>query len=167
MNYIEYLNLPIDEIELLFQAVDLTHKDQMDCFNWSFGKVRETQIQLRGEVTYTTILEIVKANSRLNEYSNYILVLRCFLSIKQEIMNITINEANTLAHMPSAKEYSAAMTVGGFDRFGYMPEVDSLAQGNILLYDKIENEPYSKCYAKLLYAKVCKDYENEINKISQ
>jgi hypothetical protein len=59
------------------------------------------------------------------------------------------------------------MSVGGFERFGYMPEVDSLAQGDVRRYDEIEALPYEMCFAKLLYSKVCKDYEREVNKFEQ
>ena len=167
MTYIEWIQQQDADIELIFQAAELCETTPQGASKWSFGKVREVQILFAKEATHQTVIDIVKMTSKLTEYSDVSIVLKQFFSVKKEIDQITINERNTLSHMPSAKEYAASMSVGGFERFGYMPEVDSLAQGDVRRYDEIEALPYEVCFAKLLYSKVCKDYEREINKFEQ
>lgn len=57
--------------------------------------------------------------------------------------------------------------VDRLDLFGYLNTLDSLAGGNVLLYDEIRNLPYSVYFAKLLLNKEVSEYQERYRKILQ
>ena len=64
-----------------------------------------------------------------------------FNGIAKSILEITEIENNALGHTPTGDEMIASEEVGGFDSFGYLPELDKLANGDIL---KIRCNPKTK-----------------------
>ena len=81
----------------------------------------------------------------------------------EQVERINKIENSLLSHYPSEDELAA-----GMDRFGkYSPilQVDSLAGGDILKYEKIRQLTYSDCLTKLALDKERNDYQKDYQSI--
>ena len=85
-----------------------------------------------------------------------------FNGIAKSILEITEIENNALGHTPTGDEIIASEEVGGFDSFGYLPELDKLAGGDILKYDAIRKQSWSDCFSKLAYESRQMRYQNKM-----
>ena len=86
-----------------------------------------------------------------------------FRYMVEQVERINKIENSLLSHYPSEDELAA-----GMDRFGkYSPilQVDSLAGGDILKYEKIRQLTYSDCLTKLALDKERNDYQKDYQSI--
>ena len=123
---------------------------EVDCKKWLYKEVKETQYLLRNELTYKNIIDIVgiKIKGDLMAVDAHI-VFGTFNGILKSIVEISEIESNALGSTLNANEMIALEEVGGFEVFGYLPELDRLAGGNILQYEKIKNLSWEDCFSKL------------------
>jgi hypothetical protein len=95
------------------------------------------------------------------------LVWGTFNSIKKSIYKIIEVENNAYGSIPKANEQLASEEVGGFEVFGYLPELDRLANGNILKYEEIKNQSWGTCFNKLAYDSRYNKYVNKIMELNR
>ena len=124
----------------------------IDCKTWTFEAVKETQYQLKRPLDYKAMIEIVgrQIDGSLFDIDAHVF-FGTFNGIAKSILDITEIENNALGHTPTGDEIIASEEVGGFDSFGYLPELDKLAGGDILKYDDIRKQSWSDCFSKLAY----------------
>ena len=135
----------------------------IDCKEWTFEDVKETQYQMKKQIDYKTMIEIVgrQIKSDIFELDAHVF-FGTFNGIAKSILAITEIENNALGHTPTGDEIIASEEVGGFDSFGYLPELDKLAGGDILKYDEIKKKQWSECFSKLAYDSRQMRYQNKM-----
>ena len=148
-----------DEMSAIYKLVCF----DVDCKTWTFEDVKETQYQLKKQIDYKTMIEIVnrQINQDILQLDAHIF-FGTFNGIQKSILEITDIENNALGHQPSADELIASEEVGGFESFGYLPELDKLAGGDLLKYDEIRKLKWSDCFAKLAYESRQSRYQNKM-----
>jgi hypothetical protein len=161
LTYEEFLCLSDEERLSLQTIVEYTRFD-VDCRHWSFGQVKDAQGMLARDLTYGDIIKVVSLETEATERMDFHIVLGLFFSIRDGIRSITEQENEALGGVPTADEQRALEAVGGFDRFGHLPELDRLAQGQIWHYNDVRSMAWGDCFVKLLYDKTINDYRKEM-----
>ena len=158
----EFLFLPEEKKAEMSAIYNLVTFD-IDCKTWTFEAVKETQYQLKKQIDYKTMIEIVgrQITTDIFELDAHVF-FGTFNGIAKSILEITEIENNALGHTPTGDEMIASEEVGGFDSFGYLPELDKLAGGDILKYDAIRKQNWSDCFAKLAYESRQNRYQNKM-----
>ena len=135
----------------------------VDCKTWTFEAVKETQYMMKRQLDYKAMIEIVsrQINTDILSIDAHVF-FGTFNGIAKSILEITEIENNALGHTPTGDEMIASDEVGGFDSFGYLPELDKLAGGDILKYDAIRKQNWSDCFAKLAYESRQNRYQNKM-----
>lgn len=135
----------------------------VDCKTWTFEDVKETQYQLKKQIDYKAMIEIVsrQINTDILSIDAHVF-FGTFNGIAKSILEITDIENNALGHTPTGDEIIASEEVGGFESFGYLPELDRLANGDILKYEAIKKQSWSDCFAKLAYESRQNRYQNKM-----
>lgn len=90
---------------------------------------------------------------------------RCILYFKEEIIKINEIEKNALDHNPSQEEIDAGIDI--FDKYHSFLQFDSLAKGNLLLFDELRKLPYSLCLSKLKLDSDISTFQTNLFKIRQ
>ena len=158
----QFLFLPEEKRNEMTAICNLVTFD-VDCKTWTFEAVKETQYQLKRPLDYKTMIEIVgrQIDGSLFEIDAHVF-FGTFNGIAKSILEITDIENNALGHTPTGDEMIASEEVGGFDSFGYLPELDRLAGGDILKYDAIRKQSWSDCFSKLAYESRQMRYQNKM-----
>ena len=158
----EFLLLPEDKKEemlLIYKHI----KIDIDCKTWTWGDVKETQYELKKQINYQTIINIVSRQIKTELLTiDAHIFFATFNAISNSILQITDIENNAMGHTPTANEMVASEEVGGFESFGYLPEMDKLANGNILKYEEIKRLSWNDCFSKLAYDARQTKYQNKI-----
>ena len=158
----QFLFLPEEKRNEMTAIYNLVTFD-VDCKTWTFEAVKETQYQLKRPLDYKTMIEIVgrQIDGSLFEIDAHVF-FGTFNGIAKSILEITDIENNALGHTPTGDEMIASEEVGGFDSFGYLPEMDRLANGDILKYEEIKKLSWSDCFSKLAYDSRQSRYQNKL-----
>ena len=158
----EFLLLPEEKRSEMSAIYNLVTFD-VDCKTWTFEDVKETQYQLKKQIDYKTMIEIVNRQIKKDIFEiDAHVFFGTFNGIAKSILEITDIENNALGHTPTGDEMIASEEVGGFESFGYLPELDRLANGDILKYDAIRKLSWSECFSKLAYDSRQSRYQNKI-----
>lgn len=117
---------------------------------WPYGKVKELQIMFTSNVTYNMVPQILSF-CHDKDQEDYLKmkwheVFRRYNHIVNEV-NYIVEREKILIYEPDADQVEAG--IGRIGTFGVMATVDTLASGNVLLYDDIEKKPYYLIFAKL------------------
>ena len=83
--------------------------------------------------------------------------------LREQIDSINEVEGRMLAYSPTAEEEAAGLE--RFSKFGYFPQIDSLAQGKPWRYEEVKRLPYETAFTKLLLDKEKSDFDKEMYKI--
>ena len=135
----------------------------VDCKTWTFEAVKETQYMMKRQLDYKAMIEIVSRQISTDILSiDAHVFFGTFNGIAKSILEITEIENNALGHTPTGDEIIASEEVGGFESFGYLPELDRLANGDILKYDAIRKLSWSECFSKLAYDSRQSRYQNKM-----
>ena len=158
----QFLFLPEEKRNEMTAIYNLVTFD-VDCKTWTFEAVKETQYQLKRPLDYKTMIEIVgrQIDGSLFDIDAHVF-FGTFNGIAKSILEITEIENNALGHTPTGDEIIASEEVGGFESFGYLPELDRLANGDILKYDAIRKQSWSDCFSKLAYESRQMRYQNKM-----
>ena len=158
----QFLFLPEEKRNEMTAIYNLVTFD-VDCKTWTFEAVKETQYQLKRQLDYKTMIEILnrQINGSLFDIDAHVF-FGTFNGIAKSILEITEIENNALGHTPTGDEMIASEEVGGFESFGYLPELDKLAGGDILKYDAIRKQSWSDCFSKLAYESRQMRYQNKM-----
>ena len=158
----QFLFLPEEKRNEMTAIYNLVTFD-VDCKTWTFEAVKETQYQLKRPLDYKTMIEIVgrQIDGSLFDIDAHVF-FGTFNGIAKSILEITEIENNALGHTPTGDEIIASEDVGGFDSFGYLPELDRLAGGDILKYDAVRKQSWSDCFSKLAYESRQMRYQNKM-----
>ena len=164
MTFKEYQILSEDEQLFIYEACRATTLPTVDCTQWTWGHVKDTQDSITGSVDYDTLLKIVQIETKLTERSDAELVIRSYLAIVESIKSISEAEVVATHYEPQAKEVLAAQEVGGFDVFGTLPQslrlVGVLAPG----LKEVESYPYNTAFATLVYQSRLNDFQKIVTK---
>ena len=149
LSFIEFLSLP-DEIRTEYKTIYDKQNFEVDCKKWLYGEVKDVQYLLRKQVTYNTIISVVSTQIKedLMQVDAHI-VIGTFNGIVKSIQEVSEIETNALGSELKPLELLALEEVGGFESFSYLPELDRLANGDILKYDKIKKLKWDDCFSKL------------------
>lgn len=126
----DFVLLPDDERVYWERVIGYTQPIECDCMQWEFGRVKEVQMLIqKGDVKYSDLIDIIKA--KVNKQAMYLpfhVVLQLWAGINQSIERITKLESDAMSGRVSAVDTIAMEKVGGFERFGRLPEILSLAE---------------------------------------
>jgi len=166
ITFIEFLQLPETErIELqtiIANANEFDKRFEVDCQEWTMGQVKDARELINRQKTYEDIIKLVEIEREsaisldVNEF------LGLYNSIVKGINEITEIESKTLGHDPTPNEAIASEEVGGFSVFASMPQIDQLAKGNLLDYERIRALKWSDCFNKLVYDKRQNDFQSKL-----
>lgn len=157
--------LPEDE-RIEYQSTCLVLQPfEVDCMNWKWGSVKWAQDMFISDCTYADILEVAKKESKkLNEHSPAHVVLNMFNSIKKSIEAITKIEGDSLAYKQEAKEMAASDAVGGFARFGTLPQTLSMVGVIAGSVREVEDYDWSTVFNAMVYKHTEGLYQKQLYK---
>ena len=163
--YFQFVNLP-DEKRVELQELYLVQKPfDVDCMNWKWGDVKWVQDTLMSDCTYSDILEVARKESKkLNEHSSANVVFNMFNSIKKSIEAITKIEGESLAYQQTAKEMAASDAVGGFARFGTLPQTLSMVGVIAGSVREVEDYEWSTVFNAMVYKHTEGLYQKQLYK---
>lgn len=164
MTFKEYQILSEDEQLFIYEACRATKLPTVDCTQWTWGQVKDTQDSITGSVDYDTLLKIVQFETKLTERSDAELVIRFYLAIVKSIKAISEAEAVATHYEPTAKEVLAAQEVGGFDVFGTLPQSLRLVVVLAQSLKEVESYPYNTAFATLVYQSRLNDFQKIVTK---
>ena len=88
-----------------------------------------------------------------------------FSSIVDNINKISIFESESMPYTPSAKEMAASLAVGGFEKFGTLPQTLSLCNYLNTPYKEVLKLPYIDCINTLILESTRKDFQDRVLKM--
>ena len=90
-------------------------------------------------------------------------ICRALFWVSAEINKLIKIETRELAYEPTSIEMMAG--IESFNGFGVFIQIDSLAGGDPVKYEKIRKLPYHVCFAKLLLNKKNNEFQKRYNEI--
>ena len=148
-----------------------------DIMQWPYGKVKELQIMFQEEITMGDIPRLIafgfstKQDGKPKDRSpeefikeKWHKVFQYYNHLVAELKRILERE-EILAYEPEADQVEAG--IERINNFGVLATIDTLAQGNVLLYDEIEAKPYYLIFAKLHLESEKARYIEALTKIKQ
>lgn len=167
ITFIEFLHLDrFLQIEIEEEIICAINSYEVDCTQWTWGEVKQTQDLLASEFTYKELFDVVRIETRkLTEHSDVKNILLMFRAIQENINKITIFESESMPYSPSAKEMAASMAVGGFEKFGTLPQTLSLCNYLNESYSNVQKLPYIDCINTLILESTRSNFQNAIIKM--
>jgi hypothetical protein len=170
VSYREILDLPVNDFVYYKQLGKSLKPDNgglPDVELWNFGKVKELQYIMRESVVYEqvpNILAFVYENTKPGYHfsQKWYKTIAKYNHVLKEMEKI-VEKEKALEYEPDADQISAG--IENFAQFGPFATIDSLADGNVLLYDEIEAKPYNLIFTKLLHERVKSEYINNLTAI--
>lgn len=174
VSFVEFANFEDDKFSYYKRIGKAMKPDPAgldDIYQWTFGKVKELQMMFTEVVTITRIPEILafahttEKRTRSTELfwrMKWHKVFRLWNHIYQQIEQINERE-KVLEYEPDADQESAG--IDRFIKFGTLATVDMLCDGNVLMYDKMQKQPYSLIFAKLYLEREKSDYLKNLQAI--
>lgn len=163
ITYLEFLQLPEEKRIELQEIVFVAKVIEVDCQSFTWGKVKDLQSMLEGEITYQLIFDIAQMEGKkIAVYTPFHVVLGLFNSIKKGITDIKEKEEKALAYQPKPKEIQAADEVGGFEMFGSLPQTLKLTQLLNCSYNEVNAMDWATCFSSLVFDKVSKEYDQKV-----
>ena len=157
--FLQFDEEKFDYYNRIGMAMKPASDDLQDVMNWPYGKVKELQIMFNEEPTMGQIPQLLAFGFSTKKEGKVVdrtpdefmqekwhKVFQYYNHLVVEMKRVLERE-EILAYEPEADQVEA-----GIDRinsFGVMATIDTLAQGNVLLYDQIEEKPYYLIFAKL------------------
>jgi len=163
ISFVNYTFLP-EDIRLELQELYMVAKvDPIDCQQWTWGRVKQAQDMLSGELTFQDIFKLAKMEApKLTENSPADLVYRLFRSIQQPISEITKIEREQWSGEVTPKQQAAIDKVGGFAIFGTLPQTIRLTEILNLSYNEVLAIPWEVGFAAFTFDMRQKEYERLI-----
>ena len=84
--------------------------------------------------------------------------------IENELLRLSKIEAEQLDYTPSPEEEQADFSK--LSKFGELARIHSLANGDLLKFEKVLELPYNDVLATLLYEKETREYQERLNEIA-
>ena len=104
----EFLFLPEEKKAEMSAIYNLVTFD-VDCKTWTFEDVKETQYQLKKQIDYKTMIEIVGRQIKADIFElDAHVFFGTFNGIAKSILEITEIENNALGHTPTGDEMIAS-----------------------------------------------------------
>lgn len=164
LTFNQFCMLPEEQQTELTTIISASENIDVDCRQWSFGRIKELQTILSKPFQTDFFNEILK-DVLPNFYDlPFHVVLKTFNGIIESLKSITEIENKSLSTMLRADEVAAMEAIGGFDRFGRFPQILDLCDGDISKYDAICNTKWELAFSTLLYRKAQYDYQKELYK---
>lgn len=165
IKYIEFVELPTQQRIEMQELYLVAQPYEIDCMAWNWGKVKKVQDMLEFDCDYEDILTIAKMEGRhLTKHSPARIVMIMFNSIRKQIEKITKIEAEAMAHQPTPKERAAAEAVGGFARFGTLPQTVEMVGIVAPSIKEVEAYPWSTVFNVMVFKHVQGEYKKHLYK---
>jgi hypothetical protein len=162
ISYINFISLPEDKRLELQEVILVADIFTVDCKLWTWGKVKDVQSMLDDDITYKVIFDIANMEGYFKETTDFHIVLGMFNAIQKSITEITLTENTAMAYTPKPKEIEAANEVGGFERFGSIPQTLKLVQLLNCSYNDVNNTAWGLCFLALYYDKISNDFNKKV-----
>ena len=162
VSYIDFLGFEDDKFSYYKRLGVIMKPDPWDLeeiFNWPYGKVKEMQMMFTTDVNFQDIPQILsfafshKQADKVIQRSpeqfakmKWHQVFRYWNHVMSENRAI-IEREKLLEFEPDADQVAAG--IENLAKFGAMATIDTLAGGNVLMWDEIETKPYHLIFAKL------------------
>ena len=167
INIGEYLHLSEEEKEMYDFALKYSEQaEARDVLNFgditekNFGEVKDWQQRFTESDVFVKFLTIYYPDSiKLNVFDFF----AAYRFIENEVIRISEKEAKRLKHEPSPEEEAAGLE--RFSQLGVGIQIDSLAMGQVWMYETIRSLPYKECFFKLVLDKINNDYERDYQKV--
>jgi hypothetical protein len=180
VSYYEFVQFEDDKLTY-YKRIGMAMKPDSDgledIMNWPYGKVKELQMMFQGEITMGDIPQLLafgfstrvdgKAKDRTPEEfikTKWHKVFQYYNHLTSELKRV-IEREEILAYEPEADQVEAG--IERINQFGVLATIDTLAQGNVLLYDEIEAKPYYLIFAKLHLESEKARYIEALSKIKE
>lgn len=169
VSYLEFMSFE-EEKFIYYMRVGLLMKpkagDLEDIMNWNYGKVKELQMNFVSEVKYNELPGLIafcyEVEADVVWQYKWHEVFAMYNHIYNEMTRIVERE-KVLSYEPDADEEEAG--VGRLAQFGALMGIDTLAGGNVMMWEGIEAKPYYLIFAKLHMESVKAKYIKNLQKI--
>jgi hypothetical protein len=152
LTYLQFLSLPEDYRNEMQEIYMCLTPVKVNCQKWTWGKVKEVQDILSGEITFNDILEIAKKEgSNLKEDSPTHVVFSSFLGVRNSINEISKIESEQWTTQLTPKQEQALNEVGGFEAFGTIPQTLRLTKLLNMKYTEVPDVSWWLCFAIYSY----------------
>jgi hypothetical protein len=152
LTYLQFLSLPEDYRNEMQEVYMCLTPVEVNCQKWTWGKVKEVQDILSGEITFNDILEIAKyEGANLQENSPAHVVFSTFLGVRNSINEISKIESEQWATQLTPKQEQTLNEVGGFEAFGTLPTTLKLTGILNMSYNEVLNVSWEICFAAYSY----------------
>jgi hypothetical protein len=165
LTYLQFLSLPEDYSNEMQEVYMCLTPVEVNCQKWTWGKVKEVQDMLNGEITFNDILEIAKKEgTELQDNSPAHVVFSNFLGVRNSINEISKIESEQWTTQLTPKQEQALNEVGGFSMFGAVPQTLRLTELLNMSYNDVLNVSWETCFAAYSYDVKSNEYNNLILK---
>ena len=167
INIGEYLHLSEDDKEAYDFALNYSLQAEArdllsfgDITNKLFGEVKDWQQRFTESDVFVKFLTIYYPDSiKLNVFDFF----AAYRFIENEVIRISEIETKLLKHEPSPEEEAAGLE--RFAQLGVGIQIDSLAKGQVWMYETIRALPYKECLFKMVLDKTNNDYQRDYQKV--
>lgn len=149
------------------------YTDSQDVFNLGdftklqFENVKDLQYKFTKGVNIKDVIDFIsnEKDMDIKEIGSikFMEFAKSYNYIKKQVDFINILEENSLAGTTTPEAEQA--DVARFDKFGYLIQLDKLANGDITKYPEVKSLIYIDCFTKLLLEKEREEFNQELNKI--
>lgn len=153
VSYSAFLQFDLDKFDYYSRFGKLLKPDPGNLesiVKWKYGKVKELQMKYTNDISYNKIPEILAFchESSVETYNEkkWHEVFGLYNHIDSEV-KVIVEREKILSYEPETDQVEAGIEM--FQQFGVLTTIDMLSDGNVLLYDQIEEKPYYLIFAKL------------------
>ena len=165
ITYYEYLFLSEQEQFDVMEVAKCSELIPIDCYKWTWGNVKWCQDSMMSAHTFEDVLQLAqKEGAKLTMQSPAITVLKFYLSVVKAIEDVTKKESGVMAYESTTKELTAAEAVGGFAKFGTLPQTLRLVGVIAPSIEQVEACDYGTAFMALWYKNVEADFQKQLYK---
>lgn len=167
INIGEYLHLSEEERESYDFAIKYSEQAEArdilafgDLTDKTFGEVKDWQQRFSEQDVFVKFLTNYYPESVGFDVFKF---FAAFRFVEGEVLRVAEIEAKLLHHEPSIEEEAAGLE--RFAKLGVGIQIDSLAKGQVWMYETVRQMPYKECLFKMVLDKTNNDYQNEFQKV--
>ena len=131
-----------------------------DIIKKTFGEVKDWQQLFADKEYFIKFLAMFDEKLLLLDVFSFFAFYRY---VESEVIRVSDIERKLLSHEPTADEVAAGLD--RFNIFGVVIQIDNLAKGDILKWDKVRELPYEYCLIKLSLDKASNDFQKNYQEL--
>ena len=184
VSYSVFLEFDADKFDYYSRFGKLMRPDPgnlEEIVKWTYGKVKQLQMKFTQDFDYNEIPGIIafcheegkyddlddeekKTSTQRIREKKWHEVFGLYNHIKNEV-DVIVEREKILSYEPEADQVEAGIEM--FQQFGVLTTIDVLADGNVLMWDAIEEKPYYLIFAKLQLESVKRVYNKNMAAIQK